>query len=415
MNDVTFVMFIALICSCLCNNDLLLGKRLIDERRFFEALNIFENVLMTNSQNIEALQGAAISYLNIGNIFKSAQFFEKAAFYANSPILFFNAGQQYLKLGLFNDAIVALDECIKIDSHVLRHCHIKLAQCYRDLDVPTKVQHHLHFAIRLDPRIGDAYWYLGDTYNNLKQFRLAIQAYDDAIKRLDENPSLFVAKGDAYMNLKQPQEAIKSYTKAKNIYKKLGPNVLVPDDVLVGYFFSKSELTDWKDWEEDLCQLLQSTKNAIVRYYDGNGPPSALSPYRTMFIPINATIVSDIASSWSTGLVQSNPTAHQQLNQRESGSKPESNIIHIGYLSRRFEDYPGTQLMLALFASHDRSRAIIKSFAYGTDDGSDHRRIVANTSDLFLDISAYSTSIAAEMIRNESIHVLIDYGTKKLL
>lgn len=35
--------------------------------------------------------------------------------------------------------------------------------------------------------------------------------------------------------------------------------------------------------------------------------------------------------------------------------------LRLGYVSRRFEDYAGTQLMLGLFAAHNRSRVQVRS------------------------------------------------------
>lgn len=50
--------------------------------------------------------------------------------------------------------------------------------------------------------------------------------------------------------------------------------------------------------------------------------------------------------------------------------------LRVGYLSRRFEKYPGTQLMLRMFGLHNRKRVKVYSYAYGSDDGSQERRIV---------------------------------------
>ena len=83
--------------------------------------------------------------------------------------------------------------------------------------------------------------------------------------------------------------------------------------------------------------------------------------------------------------------------------------LRVGYLSRRFERYPGTQLMLRLFSKHDRSKVVIHAYAFGADDSSDERATIAKHADKFVDISMLDPKAACELIRDDQIHVLVDY------
>ena len=79
------------------------------------------------------------------------------------------------------------------------------------------------------------------------------------------------------------------------------------------------------------------------------------------------------------------------------------------YISRRFEQYAGTQLMLGIFGTHDRARVSVASFAHGPADGSNERERITRDSDVFVDVSSLSPSAAAEAVRQQRVDVLIDY------
>jgi predicted O-linked N-acetylglucosamine transferase (SPINDLY family) len=83
--------------------------------------------------------------------------------------------------------------------------------------------------------------------------------------------------------------------------------------------------------------------------------------------------------------------------------------LRLGYISRRFEDYPGTQLMLRVFGGHERARFHVSSFAHGPEDGSSERATVRETSDSFVDISTATSAAAAAALRDAELDVLIDY------
>ena len=83
--------------------------------------------------------------------------------------------------------------------------------------------------------------------------------------------------------------------------------------------------------------------------------------------------------------------------------------LKVAYLSRRFEDYPGTQMMLRLFSEHNRSNVAIWAYAHGPDDESYYRKIIQRDSDSFIDISSLSSSASTKTISSENIDILIDY------
>lgn len=79
------------------------------------------------------------------------------------------------------------------------------------------------------------------------------------------------------------------------------------------------------------------------------------------------------------------------------------------YLSRRFERYPGTQLMLRLFERHSREKVRVFAYAFGAGDGSDERATVQADADVFRDVSMLTARAAAQTIHQDGVQVLIDY------
>ena len=372
--------------------------------------------------NIFALQGLAMCYGHLGRLVQSAEMWTRAA--AKQPTsneLKYNAGMAYLHLGRVQQALEYLEACQKF-----RPALIKLASIYRDVGDSEAVQRQLRAAMALEPGNPDAYSYMGDTYNNLKQFELAIGMYERALKLIDDQQkqqqqggqprppplteiiTLLKHIGDAYMNAKAPDKAISYYRRALGFSHpryRLPPYALAGP--LVGHFFAAGEIGFWRDMEKDQAQIISLAKQSSLQ----GSRVSDISPYHMLFLAEPAVALG-VAASWSRELVR----IERQL-QRAPISLPPFSLpgacsraaFSLGYLSRRFHDYPGTQLMLELFAAHNRTAVCTYSFAYGPDDSSDYRSIVAKSSDFFADVTFNTTHAAAAVIKNTGVQVLFDY------
>ena len=78
------------------------------------------------------------------------------------------------------------------------------------------------------------------------------------------------------------------------------------------------------------------------------GSPSPLSPYHALALPLPPAVRRDIATSWADGLVMQARVAarseHERLRrvrQRGFTVPAADRRLRIGFLSRRFERYPG--------------------------------------------------------------------------
>ena len=180
-------------------------------------------------------------------------------------------------------------------------------------------------------------------------------------------------------------------------------NIPTPTELLIGKLFNQFQIGYWNKYE----LVVQKIISDCQRITSQGGKPSPLSPYRGLFIPLSPSLSLSIAQSWAKGFLQN--ARHQQHNHLDDKRPKLHSPLRVSYISRRFEDYPGTQMMLRLFARHNRSRVTIAAHAHGPDDGSPYRRFIEDNSDTFSDISTFSDEAAAKTINEDNIDILVSY------
>lgn len=366
-------------------------------------------IILSSSNDIDTLISLAYKEANAGNIAKAANSFYDAAMLASNDIkiasqLFFNSAHAYSQVMDYNNAIKSYKKCLDISNNRFRPCHIKIASVYRDIEDNNNCQKHLLIAIDMEPSNPDAYSYLAQILNNIKQFNKSITYYEAAITRSPNDPNLYTHVGDTYSNTRQAMKALNSYKKGLELSQK---NTLSYINALIGVYFTCLDLLIWKNYEQYTSALISNTNIQLDQYKKGKAPPSPLPPYRLLFMSTSPELFLEIASSWSNELVKNTLALSIPLKYTKALS---SETLNIGYISRRFEDYPGTQMMLRIFKSHNRQKGLkIHSFAHGPSDGSMEREVVKSTSDVFEDISSYSFQVAAQTIAHYDIDILIDY------
>ncbi len=76
-------------------------------------------------------------------------------------------------------------------------------------------------ALRIQPELAETWYNLGVAYNNLKQYDRAIQAYREALRIQPEDAEAWSNLGTAYNGLKQYDQAIQAYREALRIQPEL--------------------------------------------------------------------------------------------------------------------------------------------------------------------------------------------------
>lgn len=366
-------------------------------------------VTSVSSDSVDDLISLAYKEARSGNVKAAASRFHQAADIASSKgdistsaQLYFNSGHAYNQLIDYPNAIKSYKNCLKVSKNSFRPCHIKMASVYRDIEDMDNAQKHLLKAIDMEPKNADAFSYLAQILNNMKQFNKSIEYYKAAIARSPQDPNLWGYLGDTYSNTKQISNALHAFKKGLDLSQQ---NSLSHINALIGLYFSSLDLLKWKHYELYTDSLIKDTLVQVDLFKRGKAPPSPLAPYRLLFLSPSSEFFLEIAMSWSNELVRSTLASSEPAQYTTK-----SNTLNIGYISRRFEDYPGTQMMLRVFKSHSRQKGFkVHSFAHGTNDGSVEREIVRSSSDVFEDISKLSAAAAAQTIAHYSIDILVDY------
>jgi tetratricopeptide (TPR) repeat protein len=469
-----FVFWISLcLCSVTSTRDPL--NKILDhadqqysQGSFASALHSYETALQLSPNDIYSIQGAALASQSLKLYLQSGQYYEFAGKISQIPDFYLNAGMAYKEGGYYDQSIRVYHLCLHMNSNY-RQCHIKLAEIYNLLNEMKLVQHHLISAISLNPTDPMSYQYLGDVYNNLKQFQRAIQAYQQSLHLLILSTSpttttattttassssssmmlrrkvqLLISLGDVSSNIKQPMAALEFYQEAYDLLQHViiqssshegqeeDPRRPPPSSLLtlvlnaqIGILFSQLPVALWSNYETHVHQIIQTTQELLLQ----QNQPSILSPYRSLFLPVSPHFIASLSMSWVKAYSRevSSPfslpdmrstsmdsTDHELLPVDQLISSKEEratarHLLRIGYVSRRFEDYPGTQMMLRVFQFHNRSRCELYLYALGPDDSSLYRQLVKLYSDQFRDLSLMSFEQSSSLLQQDGLDILVDY------
>jgi predicted O-linked N-acetylglucosamine transferase (SPINDLY family) len=237
--------------------------------------------------------------------------------------------------------------------------------------------------------------------NNLKRWTEACEAYERGLRLEPRAAPLHAHLADSLMNRKLYAEAQRHYERALALEPR-------NREALAGAWYAALPLAAWGGaW--------RSREAELVRIAGGPEGPEALplSAYQALFLPLSPEqrlrVAARRAAEQLRALPLSSAATTQEQRRQERVLVP-GEPLRVGYVSRRFERYPGTQLMLRLFGAHDRRVVTVFAYATGPDDGSEERRVVARDADAFRDLSALlDPRDAARVIAADALHVLVDY------
>eukprot|EP00941_MAST-03F_sp_MAST-3F-sp1_P000593 g593.t1 len=320
----------------------------------------------------------------------------------------------------------------------LVEANYKLAQLYNRHDRVQESLQLLNRAILLHPKKPHGYVYRASIWNNRKHFKNALSDYEKALAMLQDspeakmNPSLLqltgdvlVSKGITLSNMKRSEEALASYQHAladfpDDMWIDREENEITAPPIvregLAGIWRASNAITYWKDWSKWRNLLVAVTHLSMKKKRYGKNVSekeraSPFEPYVALSLP------GPFPPGFMHRIARSHVAAAGYLRSLSDidfdgikTSISKTRKLKIGYISRRFEEYPGTQLMLQIFALHNRAQYEVFAFASGPDDESSERKMVRREVDYFIDISDLrSSEEMASAIRSEKIDVLIDY------
>jgi tetratricopeptide (TPR) repeat protein len=154
-----------------------LGRVLVAEHKRYDAIEAYEAGLKLQPEDSAAQRELAVLYDIAGKFDKAEALFRK--------LIAFNGNDAEARAGL---------------GAVLLHAHKNI-----------EAQDELLQAIRLNPRLGDAYSDLALAASDNKNYELAIRALDQRAKLLEDNAGTYFLRATAYDNLRDHQHAAENY------------------------------------------------------------------------------------------------------------------------------------------------------------------------------------------------------------
>ena len=174
------------------------------------------------------------------------------------------------------------------------------------------------------------------------------------------------------------------------------PPSVTPELIRVNFEFRRLEHGDWQNYDNRVAAIQQLTEASLAR--DERSP---LLPFRALFLPLSPALRLAIArreAEWIAETVTKlAATVVQGLTR-----------LKIGYVSADFREHPTAHLMRSLFRCHDRRRFEIYVYSLRDDDGSAYYRQIRDDSDRFVDLSGMENTVAAQCIRTDGVHILVD-------
>ena len=282
--------------------------------------------------------------------------------------------------------------------------------------------------LSLDPKHVHLYTNLGSALKDRGRIQEGIASYQRAITL---QPDFYIALANLANVLKdigRVEEALQLYRRAL---------IVKPDFVEAFCNFVNSSLfiCDWTDRLKNLDVLKGVVQRQLQEGALVNPPhvPTVLPFHTFTYSNLDAWMIREISrrnadrslwnvltSDWFPGF----PTRPKKLSasQRTHPNECARSLmypypyplpqrpapqIRIGYVSSDFNNHPLAHLMQSVFGLHDRSRFKIYSYSLSPSDHSLFRQKIEKESDVFLDVSSWTTKEIVEQIALvDQIHIL---------
>ncbi|RKP06750.1 hypothetical protein THASP1DRAFT_31443, partial [Thamnocephalis sphaerospora] len=127
-------------------------------------------------------------------------------------------------------------------------------------------------------------------------------------------------------------------------------------------------------------------------------PVPTVLPFHTFTYPLSSVQVRLISHRNALRISHNALTANWLPTTVYPPPPPPSPRLRIGYVSSDFNNHPLAHLMQSVFGFHDRQRCTVICYAITPPDGSPYRAKIERESDVFLDVSAWTTQAIVERI-----------------
>ena len=392
---------------------------LLKKNDFINAKLIYENILLVDKKNFDALFFLAVILINFKNYKKAKDLLEQVV------LIKPNFADAYNNIGICLEKLNDLDGAIKNYNLAINNrpnfaeAHNNIGVVFQKLRNFDQAILQYKKAITYKNLYLDAYVNLANLFKETKQFEEAIKNYDLAINLNPKLAEVYNNKGNALKEIRKFEEAIKNYDLAIN----LNPNFAE------AYFNTATALQDIKNFEKAVLYfekaLLLDKEIPFCKGYLLHAKMlccnwSGLNElYKEIYNDVeknrySATpfgyqaICDDESNLQKCAQLYSSKRFPEIKNNLFSKKVSKNKKIKIGYLCGEFREQATSILMTEVWEKHNKEDFEIIAFDSGWDDKSLRRNRIINAFDKFIDISKVSDLDAAKIIYKEQIDILIN-------
>lgn len=239
-------------------------------------------------------------------------------------------------------------------------------------------------SISINNNYSEAYNNLGFVYDKLSDSNLSLINYNAAIRINPRYIEALYNRGNLYLKLKKYDLAIEDFESAITIDKNY-------EDLLASYLAAKMQVCDWKNYDNDIKDLLISLDKKIVT-----------APFHVLSLFDDPKLHYSVAKTY----YESEIPFDDCLGDLDFPMK--NSKIRIGYFSADFHNHATSFLMINIFELHDQSQFELFAFSFGPNINDEMRCRLSNAFDQFIDVSNMSDYEVAILSRKLNINIAID-------
>jgi tetratricopeptide (TPR) repeat protein len=188
-------------------------------KRFEEAISLFGQHILHDKEGFELWNDLGICYAETRQFDKAYDAFDKAMKQQTSKVIVYNSmGNAYLLQRRFEEAI----KCFKrvISQVVLQNDEAKkvsaaawmnMGTCFVELRDFRQAIESYNNSLKINPGSAETYCSLGAAYNELKQFDKSLEVYELGLNVLPKNPQLLWSRSMLYLALGRFVEGWRDY------------------------------------------------------------------------------------------------------------------------------------------------------------------------------------------------------------
>jgi protein O-GlcNAc transferase len=352
--------------------------------RLAEAEKLYRSILRAKPRHFEARHLLGILRSQQGRAEEALDLIGAALEASpNHPDALYNRGNVLVQLERYEEALASYDAALAAQPDN-EEAHHNRGNVLSKLGLPGEALAAFDRALALKPSYPEALNNRGITLERLQRYDEALASYDRASAMHPDRADGLYNRGNLLKELKRFEESVASYQKARAITKN--------DPDALGIVESALAICDWKHSSE----LAGEVRAGLM------AGKSVVTPFTLVGYCDDPALHLQCAKNLIADRIRIRPTPLW------NGTRYRHDRIKIAYLSAEFREHATAYLLAELIELHDRARFELIGISFGADDGSNIRRRMAESFDVFHDVREQGDRDIAAMLRELEVDIAVD-------